>query len=57
MHPHLKIALAVGALLVCAGTRATELSTELQTYGPLKEPRPVRGGETAAESRPRCSAR
>ena len=44
MHPNLKIALAVGALLVCAGTRATELATDqLQTFGPLKEPRPVRG--------------
>ena len=39
-----RTAIAVAALS-CASAAATELSTELQTYGPLKQPRPVRGAK------------
>ena len=46
MHLNQKIAIAIVALSsmsTLAG--ATELSTELQTYGPLKQPRPVQGAK------------
>ncbi|MGH6610947.1 MAG: hypothetical protein ACRECQ_11905 [Burkholderiaceae bacterium] len=45
MHSNIKRAAAVAALALSAAVSATEQSTELQTYGPLKEPRPVRGAK------------
>ncbi len=47
MHLNLKIAMASVALSLWARSPArTELSTgELQTYGPLKQPRPVQGAK------------
>ncbi len=46
MHPNLKIAMASVALTLSAVVGATELSPgELQTYGPLKQPRPVQGAK------------
>ncbi len=46
MHLNLKIAMASVALAVGTVAGATELSPgELQTYGPLKQPRPVQGAK------------
>lgn len=45
MHLNIKVAISVVALALAAGAGATEQSTELQTYGPLKQPRPVRGAK------------
>ncbi len=46
MHCNLKMAMASVALTLSAVTGATELQTgELQTYGPLKQPRPVQGAK------------
>ena len=46
MHVHLKIAIASAALAMGTVVGAQELPTgELQTYGPLKQPRPVRGAK------------
>jgi hypothetical protein len=45
MQLNLKIAMAIVALSLSPGAGATELATELQTYGPLKQPRPVRGAK------------
>ena len=45
MHLSLKIAMASVALSLGVVAGATEMSTELQTYGPLKQPRPVRGAK------------
>ena len=45
MHLNLKISMASVALSLGAVAGATELSTELQTYGPLKQPRPVQGAK------------
>ena len=45
MHLNLKAAIAIVALSLSTAAIATELSTELQTYGPLKQPRPVRGAK------------
>ena len=39
MHLNLKAAIAIVALSLSTAAIATELSTELQTYGPLKQPR------------------
>ncbi len=40
-----KIAMAIVALSLGTVAGATELTTELQTYGPLKQPRPVQGAK------------
>lgn len=45
MHSNLKRAVAAAALASSFGVGATELSLELQTYGPLKQPRPVQGAK------------
>src|SRR4030095_16276554 len=46
MHLNQKIAMAIVALSsISTLAGATELSTELQTYGPLKQPRPVQGAK------------
>lgn len=45
MHARLKLAAVIGALTLSTGISATEQSTELQTYGPLKQPRPVQGAK------------
>jgi hypothetical protein len=45
MHLNLKVATSIVALTLAASAGATELPTELQTYGPLKQPRPVRGAK------------
>ena len=45
MHLSLKIAMASVAVSLGVVAGATEMSTELQTYGPLKQPRPVRGAK------------
>lgn len=46
MHLNLKIAMASVALTLGAAAGASELSPgELQTYGPLKQPRPVQGAK------------
>ena len=45
MHLNIKVAVSLVALTLAASAGATEQSTELQTYGPLKQPRPVRGAK------------
>ena len=45
MYSHFKYAVALAALALSANVGATEQSTELQTYGPLKQPRPVQGAK------------
>ena len=45
MHFNLRRAVAIVALALSGSIGATELSTELQTYGPLKQPRPVQGAK------------
>lgn len=45
MHSNLKRFVAAAALASSCGVCATEQSLELQTYGPLKQPRPVQGAK------------
>ena len=45
MHSNLKRVMAAAALASSFGVGATEQSLELQTYGPLKQPRPVQGAK------------
>lgn len=45
MHFHPKRIVVLAALALSGSLGATELSTELQTYGPLKQPRPVQGAK------------
>ncbi len=43
MHSNVKRAVLIAALALSSAAGATEQQTELQTYGPLKQPRPVQG--------------